>query len=174
MFSSIFFEKTSKFEKSGVDGGFCKVHMDQILVHMVHNLQSFIWTLQNSPLNPNQHNDIQFNNKLNLTLSIMAVLLSWVSFILSAVYAECHKQTNLYELFDTECCCTKCPNTNCFVTSAWCVWSFLISGSPILDTDYLLQFNKPSMGHFYFRGFTSLTRIIYDPPENQWLIQSYK
>jgi hypothetical protein len=50
-----------------------------------------------------QHNDIYHNNKLNTTLSIMAVLLCWMSFMLSFVYTECRKQTHYAECHDAEC-----------------------------------------------------------------------
>ncbi len=50
-----------------------------------------------------QRNDIQHNNKFNATLSIIAMLLCLVSFVLSVVYAKCHKQS-----FYAECHYAKC------------------------------------------------------------------
>jgi hypothetical protein len=47
-------------------------------------------------------------------------------------------------------------------------------GSTKIDTDYLLKFDKPNFGNFYFRGFAGLSRIAFSPERKSWLLTSYR
>jgi len=47
-------------------------------------------------------------------------------------------------------------------------------GSHIVDTDYILKFDSPRLGEFFFRGFSGLSYIIYEVKEQMWSLLSYK
>jgi hypothetical protein len=56
-----------------------------------------------------QRNDTQHNNKLNVTLSIMALSMINGSYVkLSVIYAECRKQTRYSQLHYAECRYSEC------------------------------------------------------------------
>jgi hypothetical protein len=78
--------------------------------------------------NDAQHNDILHNNKWNatlgtVTLCIMAVLLCWVSFMLSVIYGVCHlcwvsfmqsrKQNHYAQCLSAECRYAECHYAKC-------------------------------------------------------------
>ena len=50
----------------------------------------------------------------------------------------------------------------------------ICSGSSKIDSDYLLKFDSPKQGNFYFRGFSGLTSISYYEGQKGWLLLSYR
>ena len=49
-----------------------------------------------------------------------------------------------------------------------------ITGSDVIDTDYLMLLGNPCMNCFHFRGFTGLTGIAFHDETQQWILNSYR
>jgi hypothetical protein len=71
-----------------------------------------------------------WHSALSITkLCIMAVLFWWMSFMMSVVYAECHKQTHYAECRYAECRYAECCSALfcAWVLKIWCNFSVFIS-----------------------------------------------
>jgi len=43
-----------------------------------------------------------------------------------------------------------------------------------IDSDYLLKFDSPKLGNFFFRGFAGLTSISFIEATKNWMLLSYR
>ena len=94
--------------------------------------------------------------------------------ILGPHVQNCTLFDNTLNGYDDEECNTKSCFSCDFEQEVYFRLKGICAESSKIDSDYLLKFDAPKLGNFYFRGFAGLTSISYYEPTRKWVILSYR